>query len=360
MKVKTMLVAVQVPEDATDEESESKLRVSAAPHIKSPVTTARIMWTVVASMLPIVAAAAYFFGVSALLVVAAASLGAVAVEAAFGKPRAVRDGSAIITGMLLGLCLPPAFPLWMAALGGAFGIYIGKTLFGGLGQNPFNPALIGRAFLQGSMPTAITSFTPPGGGFWTLHRSTFAWPFMQVPKADVITSATPLGLMKFEHTRTPLLNLMLGSTGGSLGETAGLVILLCGAFLVWKGYVNWRIPAAVLLSAALFAAILNAVNGARYPGPMFTIFSGGIMLGAFYMATDMVTAPVTNVGRWLFGALIGFLVVLIRFWGGLPEGVMYAILLANCMVPFLNRATQPRVFGTAPAHPFARGKEMAS
>ncbi len=220
-------------EESEVEAEEAQLRLAAAPHIKSQDTTARIMWTVVGSLVPIVAASAYFFGVSALLVVGAATVGAVTVEALFGKSHAVRDGSAIITGVLLGLCLPASFPLWMAVLGGAFGIYIGKTLFGGLGQNPFNPALIGRAFLQGSMPTAITSFVPPGGGFWTLHRSTFAWPFMQVPKADVITSATPLGLMKFEHTGTPLVNLMLGSTGGSLGETAGLVIMICGIFLVW-------------------------------------------------------------------------------------------------------------------------------
>ncbi len=339
-----------LPTDAgetVDAEAEEKLRIGAAPHIKSPETTTRIMWTVVASMIPIVLAAAYFFGVSALLVIAAATVGAVGTERLLGKPGATRDGSAVITGVLLGLCLPSGFPLWMAALGGVFGVGLGKTLFGGLGQNPFNPALLGRAFLQGSMPTAITTFTPPSGSFWTVHASNLAWPFMQVPKADAVTSATPLGLMKFDRVGTPLLNLVLGSTGGSLGETAGLVILLCGLFLIWKGYVNWRIPLAMLGAAALFATLAHAADAAKYPGPFFTLFSGGLMLGAFYMATDYVTAPVTNPGRWIFGAGIGALVVLIRFWGGLPEGVMYAILLGNCMVPFINRATQPRVFGTA-------------
>ena len=322
------------------------LRLAAAPHMKSPVTTTRIMWTVVASLLPIVGAAAFFFGVSALLVIAAATLGAVATERVFGKPNATRDGSAVITGILLGLCLPSTFPLWAAFLGAVFGIAIGKTLFGGLGQNPFNPALIGRAFLHGSIPGAITSFAPPDAGFWTVHASNLALPFMRVPEADVITSATPLGLMKFDQQPTPLRDLMFGSTGGSLGETAALVILACGLFLIWKGYVNWRIPAAVLGSAAVFAALIHALAPA-FPTPLFTIFSGGLMLGAFYMATDMVTAPTTNAGRWVFGALIGFLVILIRFWGGLPEGVMYAILLSNCMVPFINRATQQRVFGTS-------------
>jgi electron transport complex protein RnfD len=322
------------------------LRLAAAPHMKSPVTTTRIMWTVVASLVPIIAAAAFYFGISALLVIAAATLGAVATERAFGKPSATRDGSAVITGILLGLCLPSTFPLWAAFLGAVFGIAVGKTLFGGLGQNPFNPALIGRAFLHGSIPAGITSFAPPHTGFWTVHPSNLAMPFMRVPEADVITSATPLGLMKFDQQATPLRDLMIGNTGGSLGETAALVILACGLLLIWKGYVNWRIPAAVLGSAALFATITHAVAPA-YPTAVFTIFSGGLMLGAFYMATDPVTAPTTNAGRWVFGAMIGFLVILIRFWGGLPEGVMYSILLGNCMVPFINRATQQRVFGTS-------------
>jgi len=279
-------------------------------------------------------------------VVASSTLGAIGVEWAFGKPRATRDGSAVITGILLGLCLPSTFPLWAAALGSAFGVGIGKTLFGGLGQNPFNPALLGRAFLQGSIPGAMASYAPPGGPFWSVHASNLAWPFVQVAKADVITSATPLGRMKFEHLPTPILDLFVGNTGGSLGETSSLVILACGLFLVWRGYVNWRTPVAVLASAACVGMLAHATAPDRYPSAAFTVLSGGLMLGAFFMATDMVTAPTTNAGRWLFGTAIGSLVVVIRLWGGLPEGVMYAILLGNCMVPFINRATTPRVFGT--------------
>ncbi|HET9984878.1 MAG TPA: RnfABCDGE type electron transport complex subunit D [Longimicrobiales bacterium] len=333
----------------------TRLDIAASPHIQAADSTARIMWTVVASLMPVVAASFWFFGLSALLVIAAAVLGAMITERAFGRPRALRDGSAAITGILLGLTLPSGFPLWMAALGGFFAIAVGKLVFGGLGQNVFNPALLGRAFLQGAFPTAITTFAPEGGSRLALHASNFALPFMKVPKVDVVTSATPLGLMKFEHTGTGIWELMVGATGGSLGETAGLLILACGLYLALERYLDWRIPVAVLGTVALFSAPLHALDPARYPGAPFMLFSGGLMLGAVFMATDMVTAPVTHLGRWIFGAGIGVLVVLIRVWGGLPEGVMYAILLMNALVPFINRATQPRVFGTA-----RHGKEATS
>jgi electron transport complex protein RnfD len=163
---------------------------------------------------------------------------------------------------------------------------------------------------------------------------------------DSITGATPLGLMKFEQATTPYWDLMLGTTGGSLGETSGLIILLCGLYLAVRNHLDWRIPASVIATVALLSAALHGLDDARYPGPIFMIFSGGLMLGAVYMATDMVTSPVTHRGAWIFGMGIGFLVVVIRIWGGLSEGVMYAILLMNALVPFINRATQPRVFGT--------------
>ncbi len=321
-----------------------RLELAPSPHIKSPDTTPRIMWTVVATLMPVVAASLWFFGLGALLVVAAATAGAVATERLLGKPRTLGDGSAAITGLLLGLTLPAGFPLWMAFLGGAFGIGFGKLIFGGLGQNVFNPALLGRAFLQAAFPTAITTWPKVAQGWTRLYASNFALPFMH-PAPDTITEATPLGLMKFEHVGTSSWPLMVGSTGGSLGETAGLLILLCGAYLAWKGYLNWRIPVAVLASVAIFCGLLHAV-APRYPGAIFMVFSGGLILGAVYMATDMVTSPITPKGAWIFGVGIGVLVVLIRIWGGLPEGVMYAILIMNAFVPFINKWTQPRVFGT--------------
>ncbi len=234
----------------------------------------------------------------------------------------------------------------MAALGAGFGLGFGKLLFGGLGHNVFNPALLGRAFLQAAFPVALTTWPKVGQSWWALRGDNFALPFMQPRSVDAITAATPLGLMKFEHTGTPLLELVRGSTGGSLGETAGLLILLCGAYLALRNFLNWRIPVSVLATVAAFAAVLHAVDPSRHAGAPFMLFSGGLMLGAIYMATDPVTAPVTNGGRWLFGIGIGLLVVIIRTWGGLPEGVMYAVLLMNALVPVLNRITQPRAFGT--------------
>jgi electron transport complex protein RnfD len=325
--------------------AEPRLALTAAPHLHTADDTARIMWTVVYTLLPVVALSAYFFGISALLMVATTTLAAVATERLTGGRGPIRDGSATITGLLLGLTLPAGMPLWMAALGGIVSIGMGKMLFGGLGQNVFNPALVGRAFLQAAFPIAITTWPQVGGGFFALRGDNFALPLMSARATDVITQATPLGRMKFEHAATDLGSLLLGNTGGSVGETSALLILLCGAYLAWKRYLNWRIPASILLSVALFAGILYAVDATRFPSPAFMLLSGGLMLGAVYMATDMVTSPITPLGAWIFGAGIGFLVVLIRIWGGLPEGVMYAILLMNALVPFINRATQPRVFG---------------
>ncbi|HEU4994935.1 MAG TPA: RnfABCDGE type electron transport complex subunit D [Gemmatimonadaceae bacterium] len=325
-----------------------RLIVAAAPHLRGPVPTPVIMWNVVGSLVPLVAAATYFFGPSALLVVAASVLGAVGTEHVFGNGGTLADGSAAITGVLLGLTLPAGFPLWMAVVGSVFAIGFGKLLFGGLGYNVFNPALLGRAFLQAAFPAAITTWPiagGSGGSWWALRGDNFAIPFTH-PVTDAVTSATPLGLMKFESKTASLGDLVLGTTGGSLGETAGLLILLCGAYLALRNFLNWRVPVAVLATVATFAGILHSVDAARYASPMFQLFAGGLMLGAVFMATDPVTAPVTNAGRWIFGIGIGLLVVIIRTWGGLPEGVMYAILLMNAVTPFINQLTQPRVFGT--------------
>lgn len=324
-----------------------RLIVAASPHLKAKDTTPRIMWNVVGSLVPVVLSAAWYFGISALLVVLAAVGGAVAAERAFGRRGTLGDGSAAITGLLLGLCLPAGMPMWMAMLGGFVGIALGKSIFGGLGQNVFNPALIGRAFLQAAFPVPITTWPAAGGGFWTLRGDTFALPFVRAHAPDAVTAATPLGLWKFEGKATALLDLFLGNTGGSLGETAAIVILLGGAYLAWRGYLNWRVPVSIFATVAILASILHATNP-RFADAPFMLFSGGLVLGAVYMATDMVTSPVTNLGRWIFGVGVGALVVVIRVWGGLPEGVMYAILLMNAFVPFINKATQPRVFGIRP------------
>lgn len=318
--------------------------VTASPHLRGPQSTPAIMWNVVGSLVPTFAAAVLLWGPSAILVTAASVLGAVLPEALVHR-RAVRDGSAAITGVLLAFTLPPGIPLWMAALGGAFGIAFGKLVFGGLGQNPFNPALLGRAFLQAAFPVSLTTWPVQGGDWWALRGDNLAIPFTAPVATDVATAATPLGLWKFGFTGTPLDDLILGTTGGCIGETSAVAILVGGAYLAARNFLNWRIPVSIFATVAVFAGILHLVDPARYATPWLMLFSGGLVLGACYMATDMVTSPVTNRGSLVFGVGIGLLVVLIRTWGGLAEGVMYAILLMNALVPFIDRATQPKVFG---------------
>jgi electron transport complex protein RnfD len=344
---------------------EERLLLTASPHLKSPDSTPRIMWNVVGSLVPIVLVAVYYFGPSAILVMGAAILGAMGTEWLFGPKKSLWDGSAAITGILLGLCLPAGFPLWMAFLGGAFGVAFGKLVFGGLGQNPFNPALVGRAFLQAAFPTAITTWPSTEMSWGAIRGANFAVPLWTgEPGADVVTAATPLGDWKFDgigywnmEDASDLWQLMMGNTGGSLGETAGILILVCGGYLALRRYLNWRIPVGIFVTVFLFSEVLFLIDGEAFPPPFFMLFSGGLMLGSMYMATDMVTSPVTNLGAWIFAGGIGVLVVLIRVWGGLPEGVMYAILLMNALVPFIDRATQPRVFGhTSPE----KGEEAAA
>lgn len=325
--------------------STRSLIVAASPHLKAPASTPRIMWTVVGGLLPVVAVSFYFFGVSALLVIAAATAGALAAEAALGSPRTLPDGSALITGILLGLTLPASLPLWMALVGGLVSIALGKRIFGGLGYNIFNPALLGRAFLMAAFPGPLTTWPVPSTSVWQLAGDTFALPLMSAKTSAMVTGATPLGLAKFEHTQTAVLPLFLGATGGSLGETSAIVILASGVYLAWRRFLNWRTPIGIFATVAAVSGVAHWLD-ASLPGPLFMLCSGGLMLGAIFMATDPVTSPTNNRGRWVFGAGVGLIVVVIRLWGGLPEGVMYAILLMNAAVPYINRVTQPRVFGT--------------
>lgn len=308
------------------------------------------MLEVILSVLPVLIAAIYFFGLSALLVVFAAILGAIATEWGLGSQRprwvTLRDGSAILTGLLLGLTLPPGIPLWMAFIGGVVGIGLGKLIWGGLGQNLFNPALVGRAFLQASFPTTLTSWSVHGGfnEFLSIRGQNLALPFLH-GAADAVTTATPLALMKFQHQSTDWQALLIGQTGGSLGETSALIIILCGAVMLARRIFDWRIPVSILLSVAVFSTLLFLIAPQQYPAPWFMLLSGGLLFGTIYMATDPVTSPLSPKATWIFGAGIGVLVVLIRLFGGLPEGVMYAILLMNAAAPLIERSIQPRAFG---------------
>jgi electron transport complex protein RnfD len=323
-----------------------RFELTASPHIKGPDSTPRIMWSVVGSLVPVVAVAIYWFGPSAALVITAATAGCVLTERQFGAGGTLNDGSAAITGVLLGLTLPAGLPLWMAFIGGVLAIGLGKLVFGGLGQNVFNPALLGRAMLQAAFPDDMTSWPAAVERWSQLRGDNFALPLMSADEAVTLTGATPLGQMKFEQIPTETFDLFFGATAGSTGETAAVVILIGGGYLALRKYLNWRIPISILLTVAVLSQIAHWAVPGQFPDAAFMLFSGGLMLGAWYMATDMVTSPTTNLGCWIFGAGIGALVVLIRLWGGLPEGVMYAILLMNALVPFINRATQPRVFGT--------------
>jgi len=323
------------------------LEITTAPFLHRGLGTTRLMYEVLFSLAPVVAVATFYFGLTAVLLVAAASAGAAVTEWLFGPRRrlgTLRDGSALLTGTLLALTLPPATPLWMAFLGGVVGIGLGKLIWGGLGQNLFNPALVGRAFLQAAFPTVITTWTAPRGGFFSLAPSTLAMPFMK-PGTDVLTVATPLGLAKFESELTATGPLFFGNIAGSLGETAGIVLLVCGAWLALRRVFDWRLMVATLASVAVASGALHAIDGERFPGAPFMLLSGGLLFGAVFMVTDPVTSPITPRGAWIFGIGVGLLVVLIRLWGGLPEGVMYAILLMNAVTPLINRMSQPRRFG---------------
>jgi electron transport complex protein RnfD len=258
----------------------------------------------------------------------------------------LRDGSAVLTGILLALTLPPGIALWMAFAGGMIAILLGKILFGGLGQNIFNPSLTGRAFLQACFPVPLTTWAGHGGwsGFFTLRGDLFALPFT-TPQFDAISAATPLARQKFDQASTELLDLLLGTTAGSLGETSALLILLGGAYLAWRRFLNWRVPAGIFLAVFISASALHLWDAARHPTGLSHLLSGGLMLGAVYMATDPVTSPVTPAGSWIYALCIGVLVVAIRQFGGLTEGVMYAILFMNAWTPLIDRVTQPRTYG---------------
>lgn len=328
----------------------SKLLLSTSPFLHGEDTTPTIMRHVVYALIPVMAAAFYYFGLAAILQCTAAVASCFFAEWIFAaqlpKHKTLLDGSALITGLLLALTLPPGFPLWMTFLGGFVSILIGKVIWGGLGQNIFNPALVGRAFLQAAFPTAITTWSPPDGRFFMPRGTNLALPFFQGSSLDAVTSATPLSKMKFQHEFTDLLDLMIGNTGGSLGETCGIIILLAGVYLAFRKIFNWHIPVSIFVTTMIFSGVLHIVNPSMYASPLQMVFSGGLVLGAVFMATDPVTSPFTIQGCWIFGAGIGFLVVLIRVFGGLPEGVMYAILIMNALTPLINRVTRYRIYGT--------------
>lgn len=327
------------------------LTVRSSPHLNAGNSVEGIMWNVVVALMPTVAFAIFLYGISAVLILGLACVSCIASEHLLcrsnGQPSTIGDGSAAITGLLYGLTLPPGLPLWMVLLGGVIAIGLGKFIFGGLGCNPFNPALVARAFLQAAFPSDLTTWTPvlASDRFSHISTSLLAYPFMSSPE-DTISAATPLTAFKFDRVNPDLTDLLLGLSSGSLGESCSITLLVGAAYLISRKMMNWRIPAGIFLAVVVMSGLFYLWNSQFYPSPLFMLFSGGLMLGALFMATDMVASPVTGRGCFVYGVLIGVLVLVIRYWAGMAEGMMYAILLANAISPHIDRMLQPRVFGT--------------
>ena len=304
-----------------------KLTVASSPHIRGNFRTNRIMMDVVIALLPALLVGAFRFGVSALLVAAVSIAAAVAAEWLYSAVTRTRntivDGSAVVTGLLLAMTLPHTVPLWQAAVGAAFAIIVVKALCGGLGQNIFNPALSGRALLMLAFPASVVRYYG----------------------VDGVTSATPLHHMVMNGLpEESVLDMFLGSCSGSIGEISALALLIGGAYLVWRKVISIRIPAAYLATLAILTLIFPKA-GNPLEWMLYNLFSGGVMLGAIFMATDYATSPVTAKGQVIFGVGCGALTVLFRYFGIYPEGVTYAILLMNAFVWVIDRYTAPRRFG---------------
>jgi electron transport complex protein RnfD len=317
---------------------EKALIIQSSPHIKDKDSVPRIMYTVIIALLPAIFASLYFFRLRAVGLYLSCLFTCLITEALFlwirKKPlQALWDGSAVITGLLLAMTLPPGLSLDTAIIGSVVAIAIGKQVFGGLGHNIFNPALVGRAFLQTAFPVAMTTWIPPA----ILH-------------VDTATFATPLGNLKFQDavaqgTLTPLKQLFWGNIGGCVGETSAAALLLGALLLLYKKTIDWRIPTGIILSLSIFTGVFWLAEPNKYASPAFHILAGGLLIGAFYMATDMVTSPIVPKGIWIYALGIGLMTGLIRLFGGFPEGVMYSILFMNTFVPLLNRSFRPRVLG---------------
>jgi len=333
--------------------------VSASPHLRDDVSVRKIMYSVIIALMPALVGSVYFFGTRALWLTLIAIVTAVVTEAllqkVMGRPIMVTDGSAIITGILLAFNLPGGVPYWMPVVGSVFAIAVGKMVFGGLGYNPLNPALLGRAFLLASWPVHMTTdwiptVTGTMTGFDTVTRATPLNVLKEAHRvlADPASTAEKLAQARdmIEHLSTAYGNLFWGNVSGCIGETSVVLLLLGAVYLLHKKYIDWRIPLFYIATVALLAFIFGGDKGMFSGDPLFHVLAGGLIIGAFFMATDMVTTPVTVKGRYIFGVGCGVVTVIIRLWGGYPEGVSYSILLMNALTPLIDRWTRPKRFGT--------------
>lgn len=349
------------------------LNVSPSPHQQSSETTRKLMLMVIIALLPTLAASVYFFGVGAIIVTVTSVAACVAVEYLIQKfifktKPTISDGSAIVTGLLLAFNVPSNLPVFIVIIGAVISIGVAKMTFGGLGNNPFNPALVGRVFLLISFPVQMTTWPVPSG-FKTSYT-------------DAVTGATPLGLIKeglksianapavtdtvsgasatvAQQPQTlhdlmaqvpTHMQMFYGRMGGSMGEVAAAALIIGGLFLLWRKVITWHIPVSILGTVAIFTGILWQVNPEKFADPLFHLLTGGLLLGAIFMATDYVTSPMTKLGQIIYGIGIGVITVLIRDFGAYPEGVSFAILFMNALVPLLNLYIKPRRFGEEVKH----------
>jgi len=325
----------------------NKYIVSTNPHAHSGSSVQRIMLDVIIALMPAMLMSFYFFGWQAVRLVTVCVLGSVIIEALcrkmMGRDLGISDLSAVVTGLLLAFNLPPSLSSGIALIGCIFAIAVAKQVFGGIGYNPFNPALIGRVALLISFPVAMTN--------WPSPLNPARW--VGLSWVDATTTATPLAMAKVAEgahqlpvwDNATMLNSLIGNTNGCIGEVSAAALLLGGLYMLYRRCITWHIPVAYIGTVAIFATILRIAQPDISVPPVYHILSGGLMLGAIFMATDMVTSPLTKSGMLIFGTGCGLLTMIIRRWGGYPEGVSFAIIIMNSITPLINRATRPRVFG---------------
>lgn len=314
------------------------LVVSTGPHIYTVTDTPRIMYGVILALMPASVIGIYLFGWGALKVIVISVLAAIltegAVQLAMGRQLSMLDGSAALTGLLLALNLPPSSPWWMVLVGSVVAITIGKQIYGGLGHNPFNPALVARIVLLVSWPIQMTRWIAPRWGKSSLNA---------------ISTATPLGILKADGIAKlggiRLFDLFIGNVGGCIGEVSAIALLFGLAYLLWRGYVTWHIPVSYMGTVFVFSGIFWIVNPQKYANPLFHLLAGGLVLGACFMATDYVTSPITPKGQIIFGIGCGLITCIIRLFGGYPEGVSFSILLMNAATPLIDQYTRPKRYG---------------